>query len=180
MRVEEKWYSRLRAEYKPERIRLLLIGESAPSDHDGTKKRNFFYANHLGYDNLYRGVVQAMYGLASLKAKEHDKVPWLRRLQADGVFLIDLVPYPVNDMKAGSSRKAILVENVTGCVERAAALEPEGIILCSRDVFTALAEPLRRSGLPLLHDEPLSFPLGNMRSQFVAGFSNAFAKLSAG
>jgi hypothetical protein len=26
------------------------------------------------------------------------KTPWLDRLKADGVFLIDLVPYPVNKL----------------------------------------------------------------------------------
>lgn len=174
---EDKWYAQLRAEYKPVKVRLLLIGESAPSDHGGTKTRNFFYASHLGPDNLYRGVVQALYGLAGLKTRTHDKVPWLRKLQSDGIYLIDLVPYPVNDIKAGAERKAVLRENVEVCVERAAAIRPEGIILSSRDVFATLEAPLRQAGLPLLHDTALSFPLGNVRAQFVAGFKAARAKL---
>ena len=174
---EDPWYAQLRAEYQPAKVRLLLIGESAPSDHGGTKKRNFFYASHLGPDNLYRGVVQALYGLAGLKTRTHDKDPWLRKLQSDGIYLIDLVPYPVNDIKPGAERKAILCENVEGCVERAAVLRPEGIILCSRDVFDALATPLRESELPLLHDVALSFPLGNVRGLFVGGFTNALSRL---
>ena len=175
--IEDGWYAELRVQYQPEHVRLLLIGESAPTDHGGTRPRNFFYADHLGYDNLYRGVVEALYDLRGLKKCSHDKRPWLRRLQADGVFLIDLVPYPVNDVRSKKQRKAILRENVPGCIERAAALDPDGIILCSGDVFDALALPLREAGRPLLHTRPLSFPLGNVRDQFVAGFREAYARL---
>jgi len=175
---EDAWYARLRAEYKPERVRLLLIGESAPSDHEGTRRRNFFYADHLGYDNLYRGVVEALYGLRGLRAKSHDKRHWLRKLQADGVFLIDLVPYPVNDVHNRAERMAVLHENAQGCVERADALEPDGIILCSRNVFDVLSGPLRDRSMPLLHTEPLSFPLGNVRDRFVTGFREACGQLT--
>lgn len=175
--TEDAWYAELRARYQPEHVRLLLIGESAPTDHGGTRPRNFFYADHLGYDNLYRGVVEVLYDLRGLEKRSHDKRPWLRRLQADGVFLIDLVPYPVNDVSSKKQRKAILRENVSGCIERARALNPDGIILCSNDVFDALALPLREVGLPLLHTRALSFPLGNVRDQFVAGFREAYARL---
>lgn len=175
--IEDGWYAELRAQYQPEHVRLLLIGESAPTDHGGTRPRNFFYADHPGYDNLYRGVVQALYDLRGLKKRSHDKRPWLRRLQADGIFLIDLVPYPVNDVRSKTQRKAILRENVPGCIERAAVLDPDGILLCSGDVFDALSTPLREAGLPLLHTSPLSFPLGNVRDQFVAGFLEAYARL---
>ena len=47
--TEDTWYAELRAQYQPEHVRLLLIGESAPTDHGGTRPRNFFYADHLGY-----------------------------------------------------------------------------------------------------------------------------------
>lgn len=175
--VEDAWYAALRAQYRPEHVRLLLIGESAPTDHGGTRPRNFFYADHLGFDNLYRGVVGALYDLRGLTKRSHDKRPWLRRLQADGVFLIDLVPYPVNDVRSKKLRKSVLRENVPGCIQRAGALNPDGIILCSGDVFDALATPLREAGLPLLHANPLSFPLGNARDQFIAGFREAHARL---
>lgn len=174
---EDAWYARLREEYRPEHVRLLLIGESAPSDHGESARRNFFYADHLGYDNLYRGVVEALYDQRGLKAKSHDKRPWLRQLQADGVFLIDLVPFPVNDVASKKERMRILRDNVQGCVARTTALDPDGIIACSRDVFACLADPLREAGLPLLHDMPLSFPLGNTRAQFVSGFRVAYERL---
>lgn len=103
--IEDSWYAELRAQYQPENVRLLLIGESVPTDHGGTRPRNFFYADHLGYDNLYRGVLEALYGVRGLEKRSHDKRPWLRRLKNDGVFLIDLVPYPVNDVRSKKQRK---------------------------------------------------------------------------
>lgn len=39
---EDTWYSKLREKYKPSKVKLLLIGESAPSSNE--LSRRFFYA----------------------------------------------------------------------------------------------------------------------------------------
>ena len=54
------WYERLREQHRPARLLLLLIGESPPDPRTGP--RRFFYAPELTYDNLYRGVAEALYG----------------------------------------------------------------------------------------------------------------------
>jgi hypothetical protein len=54
-------YDELRERYRPGRVVLLLIGESAP-DPAGAARR-FFYAPTLTrHDNLFRGVIGALYG----------------------------------------------------------------------------------------------------------------------
>jgi hypothetical protein len=54
-------YEELRERYRPEPIRVLLIGESPPDPGDA--ERRFFYAPTLSrHDNLYRGVAEALYG----------------------------------------------------------------------------------------------------------------------
>lgn len=51
------------------------------------------------------------------------KRPWLERLRADGVYLVDLVPFPVDKLTSGERRRARR-EHVTALVEQARALDP--------------------------------------------------------
>jgi len=52
------WYEQLRDQCRPDRLEVLLIGESPPDP--GAGGRRFFYAPTLQIDNLYRGVAQAL------------------------------------------------------------------------------------------------------------------------
>ena len=175
---EAVWYADLRERYRPASIELLLIAESAPDPRAAEPR--FFYAPILtGADNLFRGVVLAIYnhrfprGSAGLS-----KVPWLERLQADGVFLIDLVPYPVNGLKAGA-RSLARRDSVADAVLAAASLGPQGIVVCHDPTFRVLDGPLREAGLPLLHDVPIPFPLGNKREEFARAVRAATAQRPA-
>jgi hypothetical protein len=66
------WYEDLRASYRPEVVRVLLIGESPPDPGDG--ERRFFYAPTLSHDNLYRSVAEAIYGNVRVEAAQRG--PW--------------------------------------------------------------------------------------------------------
>ena len=177
--AEAPWYATLREQWRPEVVRLLLIGESAPDDRGDPSRRRFFYADHLtGNDNLFRAVVHALYDVPHLDSRTTNKRDWLAHLQRDGVYLIDLVPYPVNGAAMQQSRARARRENVTGCVERAAALEPAGVLVCHGPSFAVLNTPLREAGLPVLHDDPIPFPLGNWRSEFVARVREAVSRQS--
>jgi hypothetical protein len=82
------WYEQLRQQYRPARLEVLLIGESPPDP--GASERRFFYAPTLRIDNLYCGVAQGLYG-DHPEVDLADKPAVLRRLQADGFWLIDAV-----------------------------------------------------------------------------------------
>src|SRR4051812_15236755 len=83
----EAWYERLREEYRPGELQILLIGESPPDP--GSGERRFFYAPALArYDNLYRGVAEAVYGEES-DFDVADKQKTLERLKDEGFWLID-------------------------------------------------------------------------------------------
>lgn len=164
------WYEQLRERYRPERLRVLLVAESPPDPGDG--ERRFFYSPELWADNLYRGVAQALYG-------EHDKIDILDkpavldRIRVDGFWLIDAVDEPINKVDSAARARAIAA-GVPGLVERCLELVPElGVIICHGKVYAAAAQPLREAGVVLLHDEPLPFPLGNWRSDFISGFRRA-------
>lgn len=172
---ETPWYDDLRRSWKPDRVRLLIIGESAPDDQGDPAQRHFFYSNALGPDNLFRAVALAMYGADASELRAHGKRPVLERLRQDRVYLIDLAPMPVNSSQAEHRRG--LGHFVDDCVRRAAELEPQGIILAKKNVFTLLDAPLREAGLHVLHQAPIPFPLGNWRKDFVAAFRTAQAQL---
>lgn len=169
---EAAWYADLREHYRPDHVRLLLIGESAPDP--GAAEPRFFYAPILtAADNLFRGVVLALYDHRFPRGSAgSSKVPWLERLKADGVFLIDLVPFPVNALGSGARARARR-EATTNAVAVATSLQPDGIIVCHDPSFRVLSGPLRAAGLPLLHDAPIPFPLGNKRDEFATMVSDA-------
>lgn len=175
---EEAWYSRLRQQWKPAHVRLLLIAESAPDDGGDEARRRFFYAERLGADNLFRGVVEALYGTTKEDLRKTGKAPWLERLKTDGVYLIDLAPSPVNAM-GSAARKRTLTDSVPGCVSRAKALQPDGVIVIKADLYPLLSLPLQKAGLSLLQDGPIAFPLGNTRAEFVHGFNRARSRLGS-
>jgi len=165
--VSGAWYDDLRRQWKPDPVRLLLVGESAPDP--GAEEPRFFYAPMLDRrDNLFRGVVEAMYERIPRGSTGQAKRPWLERLRADGVYLVDLVPFPVDKLGSGDRRRARR-EHVSALVEQVRTLDPEGVIVCHAPTFADAAPALRAAGLPLLHDAALPFPLGNTRAAFVAG-----------
>ncbi|KAF0247030.1 MAG: hypothetical protein FD180_147 [Planctomycetota bacterium] len=167
----EAWYEKLRLEYRPERLKVLLVAESPPDPGNGP--RRFFYAPDLSqHDNLYRGVAEALYG-AEPGFNVDSKVQVLRRIQADGFWLIDASEQPVNHLSSAEKTRSIRA-SIPRLVDRCVALAPErGVILCKRVLFDLAATALRAAKVAVLHDTSIPFPLGNHRAQFVADFRRA-------
>ena len=104
-----------------------------------------------------------------------DKPAVLRRLQADGFWLIDAVDQPVNHLPPGPRRAAITAA-VPQLVARCRDLAPRrGVVICHRVVYQLTTPSLRDASVRVLHDQPLPFPLGNWRADFVAGLRKALA-----
>ena len=164
------WYDELRERYRPTTLRVLMIGESPPDP--GAGDRRFFYSPRLTYDNLYRGVAEAVFG-GRPDVDLRDKPRVLELLRADGFWLIDAVEHPIDKASPSTRRKAIR-DGTQALVERCQELAPaRGVVICHGLVYGLTAEPLRRAGVRVLHNAPLPFPLGNWRTQFVEGFRAA-------
>lgn len=174
--AEDPWYQQLRMQWKPDHVKLLLVAESAPdSGAAAATERRFFYAPMVSRaDNLFRGVILALYG-AKVTTGD-DRTPWLTRLRDDGVWLIDLAPFPVNKLSSGDRRRALL-EHAPARTREILDLAPDGIVICHAPTFRALAPALVAAGAPLLHDEAIPFPLGNFRARFAAEVREAVAPL---
>jgi hypothetical protein len=115
------WYEELRKEYRPQTLRVLLIGESPPDP--GDRARRFFYAPTLAKeDNLYRGVAKALY---DHELDVRDKPAVLARLRDHGFWLIDAVDEPINK-KTRAERRRLIRARLADLVARAVELAPTG------------------------------------------------------
>jgi hypothetical protein len=92
------------------------------------------------------------------------------------VFLVDLVPFPVNKLSRGE-RRTVLREHVGALVDEVRRLNPVGIIICHTGVYREAAKALREAALPLLHDEPIAFPLYKGKPRFPVQVRRAAARL---
>ncbi len=92
-------------------------------------------------------MVRALYGDPPLNSGPNAKTPWLTRLKADGVFLLDLAAEPVTYHGAGE-RAAALRRNIEATVTQASSQGPEGIVLVKRNVFELLNAPCAAPASP--------------------------------
>ncbi len=157
---------RLRDRYKPPtgHLRVVFLGESRPDPVDGPP-RMFYIPELSSHDNLFRGLMKALYdaGPSDLKSSKHR---WVRQFQEDGFWLLDVVPYPVNHFSQ-RDRKAALLASVDFTASRIKRESPShGIIICHAGTFHVVSEHLKSSGLIVLHEEPIPFPLAHNRPRF--------------
>lgn len=159
------WYEELREQHRPDHVRILFVGESPPDP--GASRRRFFYSPTLTrHDNLYRAVALALYGEDDALDLA-DKAEVLRRLRDDGVWLIDVTDQQVNKLNS-RARTAALRESVPAFVARVVELHPAlGVVVCKAPLYALVQPPLAAAGVPVLHAEPIPFPLGNHRARFV-------------
>lgn len=175
--TEEAWYAERRAQWMPAHIRLLLIAESAPDDGGDITSRRFFYDDALtGRDGLFREVVRALFDDPKLVSGPGGKIPWLVRMKAAGIYLIDLATVPVTYLSP-PERAAALRANIQSTVTTAIALNPVGVVLVKRNVFELLERPILATGLHLLHDEFIPFPASGQQKRFRERFTAALRRL---
>jgi len=149
-------YEQLRSRYRPDPLEVLLVGESPPAPSGEAVP--FFYADHLGADNLFRAVAEAVLGLDRQILRREPKARVLSAFQERGLWLIDTVDGPVNQLPMRERRQAVrggVEQLVTRCVAEAPR---KGVIVCHGLVYRYAANPLKEAGVTLLHDEPLPFP----------------------
>ncbi len=157
----------LRETFRPDKgqLRVVFLGESRP-DPGGGQPRMFYIPHLSSHDNLFRGLMRALYdaGPDDLKG---NKSYWMKRFKTDGFWLLDVVPYPINRLPA-QERKAAILANIDFTLSRTKREPPShGIIVCHAATYRVIKPRLDLSGIKVLHDKPIPFPLAADTPRFV-------------
>jgi hypothetical protein len=157
-------YDDLRQQYRPEHIRFLLIAESPPPQADIPSSRHFYRSDVVRRDDrLFVNTVKALYpelADATEAEIEPDKEIWLRRMQADGVYMIEALEVSQRHKVTKDERQGKIAEAAPRLVERVKELAtPDAkIVLIKSNVYEMAAEPLRAAGFKVLNTELVDYP----------------------
>jgi hypothetical protein len=118
---------RLRERYRPERVRILFVGESPPASG------RFFYQADSG---LYSAIRDTFLAAFPDLRKDH----FLESFRSMGCYLVDLSEKPVDRLNARARRRACMAGE-TRLVRRIRQLDPEIIVT----VVQSIAENVERA-----------------------------------
>ncbi len=150
-------------QYRPDRIRLLLIAEAPPAD----PHRYFYFHDVNDHDSLFRHVAHSLLGIEPTR---ENKPELLAQLQQQGTFLIDLKPDPVDNTSLNSY--------VPELVHRVQGLNPERIVLIKATVYDAAYAALAAAGLSV-SSVRVPFPGSGQQTNFSQAFANAVRESQA-
>jgi hypothetical protein len=158
-------YDDLRKHYRPEHIKLLLIAESPPPGKaEIPSSRHFYRADReRREDRLFTNTVKALYPDAAEQTEtqiQPNKEDWLRRMQADGVYMIEALEESQRHKVTKDERQERIRAALPRLIERVQELaEPDTkLILIKSNVFEVAAEPLRAAGFDVLNTELVDYP----------------------
>jgi len=148
----------LRRSYRPKRVRLLLVGESAPVSG------NFFYRDSAMTTFTARAFERA-YGVTF-----RDSATFLSFFQMRGCYLEDVSRKAVNAM-ASKERKAVLGESVPSLSERIRELEPDIVVAVLRRIAAYVREAVHLTDRQVVF-RVLPFPGNGHQNSYVDGLSD--------
>lgn len=150
----------LRASFRPKKINILFVGESAPAGGA------FFYKGYgQVHDELRRVLLPFIGSQPSFLTAFHDS----------GLYLDDLVLEPVNWMSS-KERKALHKANSSALAERLQAYRPSAVIAFMKAIQQPVEEATRQANL----DCPcytVSFPGNGRQKEFREGLARILPKL---
>ena len=160
----EASYDSLRKQYKPAHVTLLLVAESPPPSADIPSSRHFYRSDRVRRDDrLFVNTIRALYPEAMEQTEtaiEAEKERWLRRLQQDGVYMIEALTVSQKHEVTKKQRQERIMEALPDLERRIKELvdDTTGIILIKSNVFDVAATPLRDAGLRVLNTELVDYP----------------------
>ena len=156
--------SRIRQRYRPDRVRLLFVGESPPASG------RFFYNPDSG---LYRAI-RDTFRLIDPSITDDN---FLQKFRASGCYLIDTCPNPVDRMQP-RLRLAACLEGEPGLRRTIRRLQPEVIVSLVRSVQPIVSRASAEAGWTgRLIDLPYPGRWIRHREKFVAGLLPELRKL---
>lgn len=157
-------YEKIRQQYKPKIIKILLIAESPPPSAHTQSSRHFYRAEKIRRDDrLFVNTVKALYPEAAALTEselEPNKEMWLRKIQADGIYMIETLPSSLPHETTKEQRQKLIAQHLPQLIEKIKTLvnEKTGIVLIKSNPFDMAAEPLRHAGFRVLNKRLVDYP----------------------
>jgi hypothetical protein len=148
----------LRRSYRPDKIKILLVGESAPVSG------KFFYRKSAMTTFTAR-VFESVYGQAF-----EDTADFLRCFKANGCYLDDLSLVPVNAMGPVARGRA-LRESIQSLAKRIIEMEPQVVVAVLRKIGPHVRQAVQFAGLPIVF-RSLPFPGQGHQKKYMAGLES--------
>ena len=157
-------YEKIRQNYKPDHIKVLLIAESPPPPAEVQSSRQFYYHDRIRTaDRLFVNTIKALYKEAEALTEaqiEANKETWLKRFQADGFYMIEALDESQPHEATKRERQEKIRTNLPLLLEKVRSLAHADtrIILIKSNVFDVAAQPLRDAGFTVLNTELVDYP----------------------
>jgi hypothetical protein len=148
----------LRRSYRPQKVQLLLVGESAPASG------KFFYSKSTMTTFTARAF-EKVYDITFT-----DNADFLRFFQACGCYLDDLSLTPVNTMHP-TERARILQASVPALSQRIRDVEPAVVVAVLQKIAPYVQEALTLAGRPVVF-RVLPFPGNGHQNMYIDGLSD--------
>ena len=159
-----------REKYRPVQVRCILVAEAPPREAD---QFFFYYSDVKRADHLFLGVMEALYPdekqnylLAGRNSQLKEQL--LRRFQADGFYLLDILDVP---KRTNQDLKKAVPDLIKRLRTVAAATTP--IILIKISTYDIAAHRIRQAGFNNVIPAPIAFPGNAQQSRFQIEFKEA-------
>lgn len=156
----------LRFSYKPEDVKVMLIGESPP------KSGKFFYK---GDSILYFATVEAFTSAYTRSFKTH--LEFLDFFKEKGFYLDDLCHYPINKLNE-SKKIEHRAKNVRNLSDRVNVDNPKAVVIIMKAIEPYVNNALKESGISNYKYYSLPFPRPEHRYRFIDGLSKCLLQLT--
>jgi hypothetical protein len=157
-------YEDIRQKYKPDHIKILLIGESPPPRPGIQSSRQFYYTDRIRKDDrLFTNTIRAIYAEAMESPEpklQEQKELWLNKFKNGGYYMIEALEDSQEHEVTKGQRQERIRDSVPRLIERLKELASADtkIILIKSNVFEAAAGPLKQAGFKILNKELVDYP----------------------
>ena len=157
-------YEKLRQQYRPDNIDVLLIAESPPPSAEAQGSRHFYRSQTPRRDDrLFLNTIKAVFseteGIADTELEE-TKEHWLQRFKDEGFYMIEALETSLQHKVTKPQRQEKIKQALPRLIERVGELASPatGIVLIKSNVFDVAAEPLREAGFNVLNTGLVDYP----------------------
>lgn len=163
--MDNAYFESLRKQYKPDKIKVLLVGESRP--HGNT----FFYSADSNLYNYMKEAFQTFYG-----EHFHGSNEFFSFLKERGVYLDDLCLEPVNNLSSAEKNNK-RDQYVDSLANRIKEYKPEAIVIVLKGIQKNVQNAIVTSKQRIDFIEAVSFPACGQQGRFRTEMKETLGRL---